>query len=177
MNKKSLPPISFVLGGAGSGKSFFAENLCDLSGLSKVYLATSEVWDDETAAKVSQHKKQRGTGWHTIEEPRVIAGVLLNRHGCEVLLVDCMTLWLTNVILAEADIDSAIKSALDALSACACPVVAVGNEVGQGIVPENALARRFRNDNGKMNQTLAATADLVVHVVAGLPQVLKGALP
>jgi len=175
--EKKLPGVSLVLGGAACGKSRFAETLCEASGLSKVYVATSQVWDDETALKVKAHKKQRGLGWITIEEPRDLASVLQDGTASDVVLVDCMTLWLTNVVLAEEAVEPAIEGMLRALAGCAAPIVLVSNELGMGIVPENALARRFRNEHGRMNQKLAETADLVVHVVAGLPQVLKGQMP
>ena len=172
-----LPKLSVVLGGAACGKSAFAETLVTATELSRVYVATAQVWDDEMAVKVAAHRHQRGSGWRTIEEPSDVPGALATVTPDEVVLLDCLTLWLTNLVLAETDITAATDALLAAIDACPAPVVIVTNEVGHGIVPDNALARRFRSDQGHLNQRIAAAADLVVFVVTGLPMVLKGALP
>lgn len=173
----TLPPLSLVLGGAASGKSAFAEALvrrvCD----QPAYIATAQVFDDEMAAKVAAHQAMRGQGWTTIEEPLDIAAAFDAAPKGVPVLIDCATLWLTNVILCEHDLDHAQRGFLDAVTDASRPVVVVSNETGQGIVPENALARRFRNAQGQLNQDIAARADLVVAVMAGLPLVLKGNLP
>jgi len=173
----SLPKLSLVLGGAASGKSRFAEGLVTGSGLAPVYIATAQVWDAEMAAKIAAHRADRGAGWHTIEEPVAIADALTGLKPSQAVLVDCATLWLSNLIPAEADLGIAETALLKALADCPAPVVIVSNEVGQGIVPDNALARRFRNAQGMLNQRIAAQAGLVVLVAAGLPLILKGALP
>ena len=173
--KNSLPSLTFVIGGAASGKSRYAESLCISSSLERVYLATSQVYDAEMAAKVSKHVAQRGAGWRTIEAPVDLAPTLTEAKAGEVVLLDCLTLWLTNVILGDYDLPKETARLLSALDACNAAVVVVSNEVGQGIVPDNALSRKFRNAQGQLNQTIAARADDVVAVMAGLPLALKGA--
>ena len=127
--------------------------------------------------RIAQHRADRGAGWQTVEVPRDLAGALAAVPADAVVLVDCATLWLTNHMLAEADLDAQSAGLLAALAACAAPVAVVSNEVGWGIVPDNALARRFRDAQGRLNQQMAAQADLVVAVMAGLPMALKGAVP
>jgi adenosylcobinamide kinase / adenosylcobinamide-phosphate guanylyltransferase len=173
----ALPNHTLVLGGAASGKSAFAERLVIGTGLLPVYVATAQAFDAEMAAKIARHRDARGQGWRTLEEPRDVARALSGVTGGEAVLIDCATLWLTNVILAEGDLQAEETAFMTALDACAAPVVIVSNETGQGIVPDDALARRFRNAQGALNQRLAARADLVVVVMAGLPLVLKGTLP
>lgn len=168
-----LPKLTLVLGGAASGKSSYAEGLITSSGLEKIYIATAQVFDDEMAAKVARHRDLRGSGWTTVEEP-LDPGAILSQHGpSSAVLVDCATLWLTNVMLAEQDVPAACAVFVQAMADCAAPIVVVSNEVGQGIVPDNALARRFRNAQGALNQAIAGQADRVVVVMAGLPLVLK----
>ena len=169
--------LTFVLGGAASGKSAFAEGLVMATGRPRIYIATSQVYDDEMARKVADHQTQRGGGWHTVEEPYNIAKALRDVTADHVVLIDCATLWLTNHLLAEHDLAAETTAFLDAIAACPAPVVVVSNETGLGIVPDNALARRFRNAQGKLNQQIAAQADLVVFIAAGLPLVMKGQLP
>lgn len=176
MTQKTLPALTVVTGGAKSGKSRFAEDLVTGSGLRRVYVATAQVWDDEIRAKVDAHKTDRGTGWNTVEAPRDIVAALQGVTAGDVVLLDCATMWLTNIMLAEADIESETAALLAALASCPAPVVIVTNELGWSIVPDNALARRFRDTQGRLNQALAAQAGLVVAVISGLPMVLKGAL-
>lgn len=172
-----LPGLTLVLGGAASGKSAFAENLVLQGGDDPIYIATAQIFDDEMAAKVADHQSQRGDGWTTIEEPLDVAGALAKARPGQPILIDCATLWLTNVILGDHDITEETARLLKALRECPAPVVIVSNEVGQGIVPDNALSRRFRNAQGRLNQAIAADAELVVAVMAGLPLALKGRLP
>ncbi len=172
-----LPELTLVLGGAASGKSAFAETLAMSSGRGLIYLATAEVRDNEMRAKVYKHKEMRGHGWKTIESP-LDPGPALNRApGDHLVLLDCATMWLSNHLLAESDLALAEADLMTALSMSAASVIVVSNEVGLSVVPENALARSFRDAQGALNQKLAARAGLVVNVVAGLPQVLKGTLP
>ncbi|WP_050604107.1 bifunctional adenosylcobinamide kinase/adenosylcobinamide-phosphate guanylyltransferase [Ruegeria sp. 6PALISEP08] len=171
------PDLTLVLGGAASGKSAFAEERIVSAGKSRVYLATSQVFDDEMRQKVDRHLVQRGDGWTTVEEPLDLGPVLARLSQNQICLIDCATMWLSNHLLADSDLDTAQTDLLDALSACPTQVVIVSNEVGHGIVPDNALARRFREAQGRLNIALAAQADLVVQVTAGLPLVLKGQLP
>lgn len=166
-----------MLGGAASGKSAFAESLVLKDELAPTYIATAQIFDDEMAEKISRHRNSRGDAWTTIEEPIDIARALQSATRDQAILIDCATLWLTNIILGDHDIALEMARLRDALHKCAAPVVIVSNEVGQGIVPENALSRHFRNAQGTLNQALAADAELVIAVMAGLPMTLKGALP
>lgn len=173
-----LPSLSLVLGGAASGKSRFAEGLVTGSGAGPVYVATAQARDAEMAARISAHRAGRAAaGWRTVEEPLDLPRVLAGIAPHEAALIDCATLWLTNLMLSDADIPAAEAALWPALSACAGPVVVVTNEVGQGIVPETPLGRRFRDAQGGLNQRLASRAGLVVAVMAGLPLTLKGAMP
>lgn len=173
----SLPPLSLVIGGARSGKSRFAESLVVRSGRTRVYIATAEAWDDEMRQRIRHHVQDRGADWTTIEAPHDVAEALSRVTQDQVVLLDCATLWLTNRMLAEADLAAETTILLAALRSCPAPVVVVSNEVGWSIVPENALARAFRDAQGRLNQQLATEADLAVAVMAGLPLVLKGQLP
>jgi adenosylcobinamide kinase/adenosylcobinamide-phosphate guanylyltransferase len=166
-----------VFGGARSGKSAFAENLIITTGRRRIYIATAEAWDDEMRDRIAAHRLDRGDGWETVDAPLDLAGALATIPADAAVLVDCATLWLTNHMLAEHDLAMETERLLTALAACAAPVVVVSNEVGWGIVPDNALARRFRDAQGRLNQQMAAQADLVVGVMAGLPFALKGRLP
>lgn len=172
-----LPFLSLVLGGASSGKSAFAEGLLTDTGRPRVYVATAQAFDSEMQTKIKIHRAQRGPDWRTVEEPLDMAAALAGIDADCVVLIDCATLWLTNHLLAETDLDSAADGFCAALAACPAPVAVVSNEVGQGIVPDNALSRRFRTAQGSLNQRLGAQAGLVVAVMAGLPMVLKGQLP
>lgn len=172
-----FPKLSLILGGAASGKSSWAEGLVMVSGRPRVYLATAQIFDDEMHTKVTQHKRQRGPDWRTIESPLDLGPALGTAKDDEVVLLDCATMWLSNHLLAESDLATAEQDLFAALMACHAPIVVVSNEVGLSVVPENALARRFRDAQGGLNQRLAARADLVVNVIAGLPQLLKGKLP
>lgn len=173
----TLPPLTLVLGGAASGKSTYAESLVKKGATCPTYIATAQVYDDEMAQKVSRHQATRGTGWHTVEEPVEVAEAVQNAPAGQPVLIDCATLWLTNLVLGALDVENHTDALLRAAQSSANPVVIVSNEVGQGIVPDNALSRQFRNAQGRLNQQIAAEADLVVAVMAGLPLVLKGQLP
>lgn len=166
--------VVLVLGGARSGKSDFAEGLVRKSGLTPVYLATGAAFDGEMEERIARHRASRGDGWLTIEEPRDIAGVLERESRAErAVLIDCLTLWLSNLMFAEADIEAETARLVGALAEVEGPVVLVSNEVGGGIVPDNALARRFRDEQGRLNRRVAEAAGMVVLVAAGLPLVLK----
>lgn len=170
-----FPKLSLIIGGARSGKSRLAERLAHAAGLPLTYIATAEVWDDEMQARIARHIADRGEGWTTFETPRDVAGALARAKG--VVLLDCATLWLTNVMLGGGDIAQETKELLEALRSYPGPVIVVSNEVGWGIVPDNALARDFRDEQGRLNQRLGGAADLVAGVMAGFPLVLKGQLP
>lgn len=175
--KKVLPSLTFVLGGAASGKSVVSENITVNSGLKPLYIATSRIFDDEMQAKINMHLSRRDASWTTHDAPKDVGAVLQSCTRDQAVLLDCATMWLTNVMLDGGDVPEAQIRLLQVLAACAAPVVVVSNEVGQGIVPENALARQFREAQGRLNIALAAQADCVIHVVAGLSHVLKGAHP
>lgn len=175
MPKTCLPPLTLITGGAKSGKSRFAEGLTTGADR-RIYIATAQVWDEEMRAKIDAHRADRGTGWTTIEAPRDIGAALSGVKPGDVVLLDCATMWLTNVMLAETDLTAEVDRLLAALAASPAHVVVVTNELGWSIVPDNALARRFRDAQGRLNQHLAERAGLVVAVISGLPLVLKGAL-
>lgn len=166
--------LALVLGGARSGKSRFAEGLLARHAPPWLYVATAEAGDAEMVTRIAAHNARRGTDWMTREAPRDLAGALAE-PGDRPVLVDCLTLWLSNLMLADAAVEAEIARLEQALEQARAPVVLVANEVGSGIVPDNALARRFRDLQGQLNQRLAARADRVVLVVAGLPLFVKGA--
>jgi adenosylcobinamide kinase / adenosylcobinamide-phosphate guanylyltransferase len=174
-----IAKLSLVLGGARSGKSRYAEGL--IAALPPPwqspwnYVATAEPGDAEMTERIASHRARRGASWRTIEAPRDLAGSL-RRAGAAPALVDCLTLWLSNLMLAGADIDAEMEHLEHALAAAAAPLVMVANEVGSGIVPDHPLGRRFRDMQGVLNQRIAARADRVVLMVAGLPLTLKGTL-
>ncbi len=172
-----FPKVILILGGVSSGKSSFAESLVKSVVKPAIYIATAQARDGEMVDKIARHRRSRGTDWHTVEEPLEVAGTLTDITAGNVVLLDCATMWLSNQMLAGADLTQELARLLLALKDCAAPVVVVSNEVGLGGVPENALARRFAQAQGALNIKLAAQADLVVLVTAGLPQVLKGTLP
>lgn len=168
--------LHFVLGGARSGKSAFAERLVRDSGLEPLYLATGRAFDAEMEARIAEHRERRPPPWATVEEPLDLAEAI-SREARErrAILVDCLTLWLTNLMLEERDIPAAFD-ALDGVLRTPLPslVVFVSNEVGLSIVPENPMARTFRDHAGRLHQRVAALAGEVTFVAAGLPLKLKG---
>ncbi|MDI4235135.1 bifunctional adenosylcobinamide kinase/adenosylcobinamide-phosphate guanylyltransferase [Bradyrhizobium sp. 31Argb] len=165
---------TLVLGGARSGKSAFAERMIAESGLARVYLATATAGDGEMQDRIAHHRGRRGSDWTTVEEPLALIDALtqVSRPGCAVL-VDCLTLWLSNLMLAGRDPDVETKGLARFLSVAANPVVLVSNEVGLGIVPETRLGREFRDAQGRLNQVIASVVPNVVFVAAGLPLWLK----
>ncbi len=175
----ALPRLTLVLGGARSGKSRFAERLVEsqpgacVDGAC-VYLATAEARDAEMAARIADHRARRGNRWHTVEAPlELVAGLRDNAAADRAVLVDCLTLWLANLIDAGRDVDAETAALSDALPTLTGPVVMVSNEVGLGIVPDNALARAFRDAAGRLNQAIAVAAQSAVFIAAGLPLHLK----
>jgi len=164
--------LTLVLGGARSGKSRHAEALVTALPPPWVYVATAQALDDEMAARIAEHRARRDERWRTVEAPRDVAGTIDAAAGAAVL-VDCLTLWLTNLVLAEADLEAEISRLEQALMRAKNPVVLVANEVGLGIVPDNALARQFRDAAGRLNQRIAAHADRVLLLVAGIPLEVK----
>ena len=168
-----LPPVTLVLGGARSGKSAYAERLIEDHGPG-LYVATAEAGDAEMEERIRRHKERRGNSWTTVEEPLDLAGVLkANAASGLAVLVDCLTLWLNNLMAAKRDVDAEVEGLLDAIGGLAAPIVLVANEVGLGIVPDNEAARAFRDAAGLLNQAVAEAADRVVFVAAGAPLVFK----
>ena len=166
--------ITLVLGGARSGKSRYAEGLIAAHPRPWIYVATAQRCDAEMTERIAKHRARRASAWQTLEAPEDLASALDAPPASAPLLVDCLTLWLSNRMLADADMDCEIDAVVAALAHRAGPLVLVSNEVGSGIVPDNALARRFRDLQGELNQRLAARADCVVLLVAGSPLVVKG---
>lgn len=165
------PRMTLVLGGARSGKSAHAERLIESCPGPWLYLATAQAFDDEMVARIALHRARRGGPWRTRDVPVALPEALSEADGP--VLVDCLTLWLTNLMLAGTDVGEAVERLVAACAAAPGPLVLVGNEVGLGIVPDNALARRFRDEAGRLHQRLAAIADRVVLTVAGLPLTVK----
>lgn len=170
----ALPPVTLVLGGARSGKSAFGEGLVAGHRRGSVYLATAEIHDAEMKERVRLHRERRDAQWRTVEAPLELARTLVTEteQGAAVL-VDCLTLWLSNLMHAGRDPAAETDALLKALGQVGGPVVFVANEVGLGIVPDNKLARDFRDHAGRMNQRIAAEADAVFFIAAGLPMTLK----
>lgn len=167
--------VTLVLGGARSGKSAYAERLAHESGHKLLYIATSQIWDEEMRKRIDLHIERRGPEWTTIEEPMALAKVLTDHDDDgAVLLVDCLTLWVTNLMMAEADMVESFQGLISTLSSVEGRAIFVSNEVGLGIVPENKMARDFRDHAGRLHQDIAAIADEVFFVAAGLPLQMKG---
>lgn len=168
--------VTLVLGGARSGKSRHGESLVRRSGLKRVYIATAQAFDAEMAERIARHRRQRAADdWHTLEEPLALgAAIAAARRPDSAILVDCLTLWLSNLMLAGQEVSAGVERLLAALGQGEGPVVLISNEVGLGIVPETPLGRAFRDAQGELNQVLATRCRQVVFVAAGLPLILKG---
>ena len=171
----ALPRMTLILGGARSGKSAYAMELAGAApGKRAVYIATATAGDGEMAARIAAHRAQRGGAWLTVEEPLDLAGALV-AHGAAgtPMVIDCLTLWLSNTMAAGRDPEAETTRLIGALADLPGPVLLVANEVGLGIVPDNKLARDFRDAHGRLNQAVAAAAERVVFLAAGLPMVIK----
>ena len=173
INSGKNPRLTLVLGGARSGKSALAERLLTAGQGPWAYVATAQAFDDEMRERIAQHRARRADGWVTFEAPVDLAGTL-GKAGDQPVLVDCLTLWLSNLMLGGYDVALATDALIVALSDRTKPCILVSNEVGLGIVPDNALARLFRDEAGRLNQRMAEAADRVVFVAAGLHLTLKG---
>ena len=175
MNKATnLIGTTLILGGARSGKSIYAENLVLSAKLQPVYIATGEARDDEMQDRITHHKERRGTNWLTIEEPLDLCEVLENNAAAtNAILIDCLTLWLSNLMMAGKNIDTEISALTALIPDLAGPVVFVSNEVGMGLVPETTLGRDFRDHQGRLNQRIAQVVDTVSFIAAGYPLSLK----
>ena len=165
-----------VLGGARSGKSAYAQRLAEAHGPQRLYLATAAAGDEEMAARIARHQADRGQGWTTLEEPVEIAAALLTHaQPGRVVVVDCLTLWLSNLMLAGRDPGPALTALAVAIGGLAGPAILVSNEVGMGIVPDHKLGREFRDWQGRANRDIGAACDAVIFVAAGFPLQLKPA--
>ena len=179
--------VTLILGGARSGKSALASRLAEQSGKRIVFIATATTLDDEMAERVQRHQQERPAHWRTVEASRALSSAITSHaSSAQLLLIDCLTLWLCNLLHDETgqavtDSETAVAGArqqlLDALSSAPGEIILVANEVGLGIVPMGALSRRFIDEAGRLNQAIAAQADRVLFVVAGLPMALKGERP
>ena len=167
------PSLTFLIGGARSGKSAHAEMLATAYPAPWRYIATAQAFDDEMVERIALHRARRHDGWTTADAPYDLVGALEGAAAGQPVLVDCLTLWLSNHMLAESDLEGEFARLLAALAAPKGPWFVVANEVGFGIVPENALARRFRDAAGQLNQRVAAIADRVLLMVAGIPVKVK----
>lgn len=167
--------LTFVIGGARSGKTAYAlREALALPATRRVMIATAEALDDEMAERIARHREERGQAWSTIEAPLALVTAARGLQSGEVAVIDCLTLWLSNLMLGDIDIAPAVEDLCEALTQSPADVFVISNEVGQGLVPDNPLARRFRDEAGWMHQKMAAAADRAVLVVAGLPVALKG---
>jgi adenosylcobinamide kinase/adenosylcobinamide-phosphate guanylyltransferase len=167
--------ITLVLGGARSGKSSYAENCAVSSGLEPFYIATGRAYDDEMHARISIHQERRGLNWTTVEEPVDLAEALLKIAAkTRFVLVDCLTLWVTNLMMAERDIEAETIKLLAIFPKLSGEICFVSNEVGLGIVPDNRMAREFRDYAGFLHQRVAAEAQEVYFMAAGLSLKMKG---
>lgn len=168
-------PTTLVLGGARSGKSQFAESLVAATGLERHYLATGRAWDAEMTDRIEKHRTDRGDGWTTHEEPLDLVATLAAIDAeRRVILVDCLTLWVTNLMMEERDMAAEFVALSEFLPGARARLILVSNEVGLGIVPENRMARDFRDHAGRLHQMIAAKANDVYFVAAGLPLKMKG---
>jgi adenosylcobinamide kinase / adenosylcobinamide-phosphate guanylyltransferase len=167
-----LPRLTLILGGARSGKSRYGERLLVQEPAPWIYVATARALDDEMEQRIAEHRQRRDRGWRTIEAPIDVGGAL-GQAGEAPVLLDCLTLWLTNLMLDGRDIAAATKSLAEAMAARRAPTILIGNEVGLGLVPETPLGRRFRDEAGRLHQRLAGLADRVILMVAGLPLTVR----
>jgi len=165
---------TLLLGGARSGKSRRALTLAEASGLRKVFIATSEALDDEMTDRIERHKAERGEDWTSIEAPLDVVGAI-TRYAREetICVIDCLTLWLSNLMHHERDVEVAVQALCERISVSAGPLIFVTNELGLGLVPETPLGRSFRDAQGRLNQAVAEACDRVEFIAAGLPLTLK----
>ncbi len=172
---KENPHLTLVLGGARSGKSAYAETLILAHPAPWTYIATAEILDEEMRARVDAHRLRRGEDWRTVEAAKALVEAIAHAPADRPLLIDCLTLWLSNRLLGGEDLSADRAALVLALDARAAPTVAVSSEVGLSIVPDNALARSFRDAAGELHQAVARTAGRVALVAAGYPLMVKGA--
>jgi adenosylcobinamide kinase/adenosylcobinamide-phosphate guanylyltransferase len=179
MGTETLKEIVFVIGGCRSGKSSYAMQTAEkMPAEQKIFIATCVPQDDEMKRRVARHQKERSQNWVTIEAPlNLPEAIVQNSRRANVILVDCLTLWMSNLLIEtgnEKKIEKTISQLTHALEKAGCPIILVSNEVGTGIVPENRLARQFRDITGWLNQAVARSANKVIWMVAGIPVTVKG---
>lgn len=169
--------FTFITGGSRSGKSSHAQKLAEEAGKKRLYIATAQALDDEMAKRISRHQKERGKDWRTVEEPVNIAEVIGTSNEYEAILLDCLTLWLCNVMHEEESdeiifeqIDNLVRACIE----CKTNLIVISNETGSGIIPGDPLSRRFSDLAGLMNQKMAAAANQVILTVSGIPLTIKG---
>jgi len=168
---------ALVLGGARSGKSRFAQGLAERARANRIFVATAQAGDEEMRLRIDRHRRERGAGWSTVETPTDLAAVVARESRQDfVLLVDCITLWLSNLMAAGRDPEKSVEQLIRLLPEAPGPVILVSNEIGLGLVPETALGREFRDCQGRANQRIAAACELAIFVAAGCPMQLKPAL-
>jgi adenosylcobinamide kinase/adenosylcobinamide-phosphate guanylyltransferase len=173
-------PITLILGGARSGKSAFAQRRAETAepGSGRlVMVVTAQAHDEEMAARIAHHRAGRDSRWTVVEAPLKLAGAIDDLDASDVAVIDCLTLWLSNLMGEDGEVAEGVETLATAMSRTPARLLVVSNEVGWGIVPDNALARRFRDDAGRLHQTLAEISDEVALVVAGLPLWLKAEVP
>ena len=166
--------VTFLLGGARSGKSRRAQVLAEQASPSRVFIATAEPLDDEMARRIARHQADRAEGWRTVEAPLDLAPALGEAKPDEAIVIDCLTLWLSNLMHHGRDVEDETARLCAALPAPTKPVFLVSNELGLGLVPESPIGRAFRDAQGRLNQAVASACDVVEFVAAGLPLRLKG---
>ncbi len=165
----------FIIGGARSGKSRHALVLAERVGNRRVFVATAEACDDEMAKRIALHRGKRGPGWTTLEAPLdLVAAIDEARRRGDVCLIDCLTIWLSNLMRHDRDVEKETAQLCEAIACSPIPILLVSNEVGMGLVPETPLGRAFRDEQGRLNQVVASVCDRVEFIAAGLPIILKG---
>ncbi|MBL8663495.1 MAG: bifunctional adenosylcobinamide kinase/adenosylcobinamide-phosphate guanylyltransferase [Candidatus Odyssella sp.] len=173
-----FPKVMLITGGARAGKSRYAERLMAARPARHAVIATATAGDAEMAERIARHRAERDKTWETIEQPISVRSAIRNSARPDrIVLVDCLTLWISNLMAEQRDIEVEMQGLVGTLKIAAGPVIIVSNEVGLGIVPDNALARAFRDNLGRANQLVAAAAEVAVFMAAGIPIVLKGSLP
>lgn len=171
MSEAPIPRLTLVLGGARSGKSRYGEQLVMRAAPPWTYVATAEAWDAEMVERIAHHRARRDANWQTLDAPLELKGTIGGLTGPA--LIDCLTLWLSNIMLTGREVEVESDALLAVLERAPGPLVVVSNEVGLGIVPDTPLGRAFRDAQGQLNQRVAAAADRVIFMAAGLPLSLK----
>jgi adenosylcobinamide kinase/adenosylcobinamide-phosphate guanylyltransferase len=178
MPGNNFPKVMLITGGARAGKSRYAERLMKARPARHAVIATGTAGDDEMAERIARHRAERDPSWDVIEQPISIRSAIRNAARPDrIVLVDCLTLWISNLMAERREIEIEVQGLVGTLQNAAGPVIVVSNEVGLGIVPDNPLARAFRDNLGRANQVVAAAAECAVFMAAGIPIVLKGTLP